>query len=264
MPGASPTSVIPDRKNEYYRSDEELLHAIADAMRAEYRAIVDAGLAPPLEPGRPPGTLPPHGAPPRPPPRRHLRPHGAARELRRLPQLGGDERRGDQPRAHRYSRGAGALPRLLGKLAWPARDRRAAQGHRRPGAQDQGADLSHRGREPPPRARMARVGEREAARGQGARSGVDQPRHQRGGASRARGAAHPETGEARRPRPGRGEHRLRLRAGPVPPPRSPPDPVGETRGAGRGRPARFERAFLARNSNSISGSRPAPPLSHSL
>jgi 5-methyltetrahydropteroyltriglutamate--homocysteine methyltransferase len=44
LPVASPTSVIPDRKNEYYKSDEELLHAIADAMRAEYRAIVDAGL----------------------------------------------------------------------------------------------------------------------------------------------------------------------------------------------------------------------------
>ena len=44
LPVASPTSVIPDRKNEYYKSDEELLHAIADAMRAEYRTIVDAGL----------------------------------------------------------------------------------------------------------------------------------------------------------------------------------------------------------------------------
>jgi 5-methyltetrahydropteroyltriglutamate--homocysteine methyltransferase len=44
LPVASPTSVIPDRRNEYYRSDEELLHAIADAMRVEYRAIVDAGL----------------------------------------------------------------------------------------------------------------------------------------------------------------------------------------------------------------------------
>jgi 5-methyltetrahydropteroyltriglutamate--homocysteine methyltransferase len=44
LPVASPTSVIPDRKNEYYRSDEELLHAIADAMRSEYRAIVDSGL----------------------------------------------------------------------------------------------------------------------------------------------------------------------------------------------------------------------------
>jgi 5-methyltetrahydropteroyltriglutamate--homocysteine methyltransferase len=30
--------------NEYYRTDEEFLHACADAMREEYRAIVDAGL----------------------------------------------------------------------------------------------------------------------------------------------------------------------------------------------------------------------------
>jgi 5-methyltetrahydropteroyltriglutamate--homocysteine methyltransferase len=44
LPVASPTSVIPDRVNEYYKSDRELLYAIADAMRAEYRAIVDAGL----------------------------------------------------------------------------------------------------------------------------------------------------------------------------------------------------------------------------
>jgi 5-methyltetrahydropteroyltriglutamate--homocysteine methyltransferase len=44
LPVASPTSVIPDRKNEYYKSDQELLYAIADAMRAEYRAIVEAGL----------------------------------------------------------------------------------------------------------------------------------------------------------------------------------------------------------------------------
>jgi 5-methyltetrahydropteroyltriglutamate--homocysteine methyltransferase len=44
LPVASPTSVIPDRKNEYYKSDQELLYAIADAMRVEYRAIVEAGL----------------------------------------------------------------------------------------------------------------------------------------------------------------------------------------------------------------------------
>jgi 5-methyltetrahydropteroyltriglutamate--homocysteine methyltransferase len=44
LPVAAPASVIPDRKNEYYRSEEELLQAIAAAMREEYRAIVDAGL----------------------------------------------------------------------------------------------------------------------------------------------------------------------------------------------------------------------------
>jgi 5-methyltetrahydropteroyltriglutamate--homocysteine methyltransferase len=43
LPVAAPASVIPDRKNEYYKSDEDLLHAIGDAMRTEYRMIVDAG-----------------------------------------------------------------------------------------------------------------------------------------------------------------------------------------------------------------------------
>src|SRR5687767_3624826 len=44
LPVAAPSSVIPDRKNEHYGSEEELLQAIAEAMRVEYRAIVDAGL----------------------------------------------------------------------------------------------------------------------------------------------------------------------------------------------------------------------------
>src|SRR5438105_8791324 len=41
LPVAAPASVIPDRKNEYYKSDEECLQAIANAMRTEYRMIVD-------------------------------------------------------------------------------------------------------------------------------------------------------------------------------------------------------------------------------
>jgi 5-methyltetrahydropteroyltriglutamate--homocysteine methyltransferase len=44
LPVAAPASVIPDRVNEHYKSDEDLLVAIAEAMRTEYRAIVDAGL----------------------------------------------------------------------------------------------------------------------------------------------------------------------------------------------------------------------------
>ena len=43
LPVAAPASVIPDRKNEYYKSDEDCLRAIANAMRTEYRTIVDAG-----------------------------------------------------------------------------------------------------------------------------------------------------------------------------------------------------------------------------
>jgi 5-methyltetrahydropteroyltriglutamate--homocysteine methyltransferase len=43
MPVAAPSSAIPDRKNEYYKTDEEFLFALATALRTEYRAIVDAG-----------------------------------------------------------------------------------------------------------------------------------------------------------------------------------------------------------------------------
>jgi 5-methyltetrahydropteroyltriglutamate--homocysteine methyltransferase len=43
LPVAAPASVIPDRKNEYYKSDDACLQAIAEAMRTEYRMIVDAG-----------------------------------------------------------------------------------------------------------------------------------------------------------------------------------------------------------------------------
>jgi 5-methyltetrahydropteroyltriglutamate--homocysteine methyltransferase len=43
LPVAAPASVIPDRKNEYYKSDEELIRAIGAAMKTEYRMIIDAG-----------------------------------------------------------------------------------------------------------------------------------------------------------------------------------------------------------------------------
>ena len=66
LPVAAPASVIPDRKNEYYKSDHECLHAIAEAMRTEYRMIVDAGFILQLDDARtavtfdrmvPPGTF---------------------------------------------------------------------------------------------------------------------------------------------------------------------------------------------------------------
>jgi 5-methyltetrahydropteroyltriglutamate--homocysteine methyltransferase len=43
LPVAAPASAIPDRKNEYYKNEEELVVALAEALRTEYRAIVDAG-----------------------------------------------------------------------------------------------------------------------------------------------------------------------------------------------------------------------------
>jgi 5-methyltetrahydropteroyltriglutamate--homocysteine methyltransferase len=52
LPVAAPASVIPDRKNEYYPTEEATLAAIAEAMRVEYKTIVDAGLLVQLDDAR--------------------------------------------------------------------------------------------------------------------------------------------------------------------------------------------------------------------
>jgi 5-methyltetrahydropteroyltriglutamate--homocysteine methyltransferase len=43
LPVAAPSSAIPDRKNEYYKTDDDLVVALAEALRTEYRAIVESG-----------------------------------------------------------------------------------------------------------------------------------------------------------------------------------------------------------------------------
>ena len=43
LPTVAPASIVVALQNEYYGSDDELLRALADALAAEYRAIVDAG-----------------------------------------------------------------------------------------------------------------------------------------------------------------------------------------------------------------------------
>ena len=66
LPVASPSSVIPDRRNEFYKTEDDIMHAIASAMNAEYKAIVDSGLLVQLDDARlavtydrmvPPGTM---------------------------------------------------------------------------------------------------------------------------------------------------------------------------------------------------------------
>jgi len=52
LPVAAPASVIPDRKNEHYKTDEELIRAIGAAMRTEYRMIIDAGFVLQLDDAR--------------------------------------------------------------------------------------------------------------------------------------------------------------------------------------------------------------------
>jgi 5-methyltetrahydropteroyltriglutamate--homocysteine methyltransferase len=44
MAAVAPASVLPERTDEHYKSDEDYLGAVADALHEEYKAIVDAGL----------------------------------------------------------------------------------------------------------------------------------------------------------------------------------------------------------------------------
>jgi 5-methyltetrahydropteroyltriglutamate--homocysteine methyltransferase len=52
LPVAAPPSVIPDRKNEHYASDDDLQQAIGDAMHTEYKMIIDAGFLVQLDDAR--------------------------------------------------------------------------------------------------------------------------------------------------------------------------------------------------------------------
>ena len=52
LPVAAPSSVVPDKKNEYYKTDDDLQVAVAEAMRTEYRTIVEAGLVVQLDDAR--------------------------------------------------------------------------------------------------------------------------------------------------------------------------------------------------------------------
>jgi 5-methyltetrahydropteroyltriglutamate--homocysteine methyltransferase len=52
MPVAAPASVIPDRKNEFYKSEDDIMAAIAAAMHDEYKMIIDAGFIVQLDDAR--------------------------------------------------------------------------------------------------------------------------------------------------------------------------------------------------------------------
>jgi len=52
LPVAAPASVIPDRRNEHYANDEDCLVAIAEAMRTEYKMIIEAGFLVQLDDAR--------------------------------------------------------------------------------------------------------------------------------------------------------------------------------------------------------------------
>jgi 5-methyltetrahydropteroyltriglutamate--homocysteine methyltransferase len=62
MTSPSPGQIARYLKNRYYKSDEDYIYALADVMRREYTAIVEAGFILQLDcPG--PGDAAPHGLP---------------------------------------------------------------------------------------------------------------------------------------------------------------------------------------------------------
>jgi 5-methyltetrahydropteroyltriglutamate--homocysteine methyltransferase len=44
LPVVAPASAVPRHKNEYYKTDEEFLFGLAEALHEEYKAVIDAGL----------------------------------------------------------------------------------------------------------------------------------------------------------------------------------------------------------------------------
>jgi 5-methyltetrahydropteroyltriglutamate--homocysteine methyltransferase len=66
MPVVAPASVVPERRNEFYKSEDEFVADLAEAMRVEYKMIVDAGFVLQVDDARtavmydrlvPPGSL---------------------------------------------------------------------------------------------------------------------------------------------------------------------------------------------------------------
>ena len=227
LPVAAPASVIPDRKNEYYASDEACLVAIAEAMRTEYRTIVDAGFLVQLDDARTAVTYD-----------RMVPPASFA-----------DYRKWVARHVEILNHAIEGIPRERIRYhvcwgSWPGPhvtdvplkdivDLILGLKRRR---------LRDRGRQSAPRARMAGVGERQAAGRYGADPRRHQPRHQHRRASGAGRRAHRPPRAGARPRERDRRNRLRLRPGTVPPARPSLDHVGEAGSARRGRAPRQPRA----------------------
>ena len=134
VPAIAP-AMVGRGQNRYYATEEEYVFAIAEALRTEYRAIVDAGFILQIDdPGLGETWDMMIPAPP----------------LEEYRQAAGPQHRGAQSRAGRHPRGPRALPPLLGQLAGPARARPRPARHRRPHAARQGPGLLGRGGDAPP------------------------------------------------------------------------------------------------------------------
>ena len=211
--------------NEYYKTEEELLYACADAMHDEYKAIIDAGLIVQLDDPAIGENWDQQKNEP------------SVEGYRRYTKMQIDARQPlDQGAAVRQD----PLPSVLGQLARPAHHRHSDEA---PGGPDAGGQLRLlflRGRQRPPRARVEAVEERQAARRQEDparhRQPLDQP--DRGPRTRRR-PDHPLR-RGGRPRERHRLDRLRPRR-----PRASADRLGQAQGALRRRGAGHEASLAA-------------------
>ena len=201
--------------NRHYRTDEEFLFACADAMREEYRAIVDAGLILQLDD---PAIAENWDM---------VNPEPTVEDYRRFSMV----------RVEALNHAIRGLPedRIRFHLCWgswhgphttdvPMRDIVDVMLAIKCRA------YSFEAGQCPPRARVEGVARRRAARGQDHPAGHREPRHQRRRASRAGGGAHCALRGRRRPGAGHRLHRLRPRRA-----RPSADRVGQARSARSGR-----------------------------
>ena len=185
MPVAAPMSARGLWLNAYYKSDEEIVVALADALKEEYKAIVDAGFILQLDDAF------------------------LAHEYDRLRGLTSDrdahkyaERCIDLTNyaLERHSRGQGSLSRLLGQLERAAHHGPAAENPVRSYPENKGASLFAGKRQPAARARMDGVEGRQAAGGKDTHSRHRHPFNQRGRTSRTGRMADQELRQRRRAR----------------------------------------------------------------
>ena len=199
--------------NEHYRNDEEFLFALADAMKHEYKAIVDAGFVLQIDDPALPDTY--DMIVPTPSieedPEDRSRPH-----------------RGAQPRVGGTPGGSHPLSHLLGELARASHPRFAARARRRSHAQGQSRRLFSGGSQSPARTRVEDLEESEVAGKQDPDPGRRQPCDKCRRTSRGRGQSYWPVCKPRRPRTCRRWYRLR--AGNA---RPPTDRPGEAESTGR-------------------------------
>jgi methionine synthase II (cobalamin-independent) len=192
MPAISPSNIEDWQRNAYYKSQEEYVFAIAEAMREEYEAIVKAGLLLQIDDPR----LVTYYI---------IHPEASIADCRKWAEV----RVSALNHALRNIARENPFPHLLRHQYGAAHPRHGAQRRRRHHSENTRRRLFVRGGESAPRARMESVEERETAGRQDFDPGRDLAFDGFGRASRTGGRAHRAV--CRRGRPRKRDRRLRLR-----------------------------------------------------